>query len=982
MEDEPVFENDYVDISRIGNIQLEDDLNSLYIHNKFIDVKTNINGDFCLPYNSDYFKQNYIQQACLYSIIIDTYKSSFDSRYPSFKMDYLNLYNYINNTKKIDTKTLSFASSLNQWTKFFDQFSIEVVVINALNKIVYIYTPSKIINVDKNISHKLYLLYYNNHVFKISNYQQFNASFDYLVKEQFNNELSFADFYLAPSNSYDYYIYHGIDQINEIKANPLKKHTYLIDFSHKLSEIFVEIMNKLKYIPRIQFKNGFTDSLTMSFNKDCMITIQNDIKSGNYDKIIETYDLAIMNIHNNFNKHRTIIGQYLMNKQTISNYSSNFRHWISYYRIDIPYGKLSNFNRDKVIELDLKKAYTSCLLDIDYIPIFNNFCQPLKYDNHSIEDLTLYLIKICEFSIIFNLEYTLIYGFNLKKINIKHNIIEYTRPSSIIKNTVHPLIQNLYDDTSLDINDKKNTINYLIGKIGKRINKQQTGIYCSTLENAQKLQMSSDGYIMPIKDECSANINGYYFINSIKKSLLNGFMPLRNLILDIARMKMYDLSTILTNQKYSIVAYKTDALYYLKQQIEPKIAPFTYIDSNNDGFEYIGRIKQSNHISDGLFDASITTKTNNVIYTDFKSTPIIYENLSFVDESKPDMNLIKSGTIISSPYPGCGKSYTCMEYMKFMNVPTLIVVFNGALINDIKSKVNNDNVNVITSNNMFGFDIDGNIYKQPHALDNYKLVIFEEIYLNNDLVYELMNTCINNNPNVTFIANGDPQQLTTDNTLDSTIKQQYIKQMFPRCITLKIIKRSENRQFYDIKKYIDENTDDDKTKINYIIDTWFKSKIITKISSNLQGLRGLTYKNATKNYLNNKIHYNLCSKSNKPDYHKGLILVALHYIVIGKSILHNNFMYEITDIQNDLFTLKCTSSDEVFIFTKKIIEEHFTFNHIKTFHSQQGFTYDFPYTIYESDFHRTNIYAFWVAITRATRFENIYIYKGPLPNLY
>lgn len=60
-------------------------------------------------------------------------------------------------------------------------------------------------------------------------------------------------------------------------------------------------------------------------------------------------------------------------------------------------------------------------------------------------------------------------------------------------------------------------------------------------------------------------------------------------------------------------------------------------------------------------------------------------------------------------------------------------------------------------------------------------------------------------------------------------------------------------------------------------------------------------------------------------------------------------------------------------FREEIIDNSFTYIYSQTTHSSQGLTINDKYTIYESLFYYTSLAWFWVAITRTTNIDNIYI---------
>ena len=78
--------------------------------------------------------------------------------------------------------------------------------------------------------------------------------------------------------------------------------------------------------------------------------------------------------------------------------------------------------------VDYNKAYTSNLMDMDYIPVFNVFDVFLQYDNE-IENYTQYIVQCNdnndETAILFGAKISRCYGYKLNKINsINYQISE------------------------------------------------------------------------------------------------------------------------------------------------------------------------------------------------------------------------------------------------------------------------------------------------------------------------------------------------------------------------------------------------------------------------------------------------------------------------------------------------------------------------------------------------------------------------------
>jgi mannitol/fructose-specific phosphotransferase system IIA component (Ntr-type) len=85
--------------------------------------------------------------------------------------------------------------------------------------------------------------------------------------------------------------------------------------------------------------------------------------------------------------------------------------------------------------------------------------------------------------------------------------------------------------------------------------------------------------------------------------------------------------------------------------------------------------------------------------------------------------------------------------------------------------------------------------------------------------------------------------------------------MFPNNIDLKIIKRCDSDVIYKIKNLIELNKDldDDSELIKYIVNKFFKNKIIKDIGDIKTGI---SYTNETKTIMNNKIHKKIYNHNN------------------------------------------------------------------------------------------------------------------------
>jgi len=63
------------------------------------------------------------------------------------------------------------------------------------------------------------------------------------------------------------------------------------------------------------------------------------------------------------------------------------------YRTVANSGLLSQIPKKTMVEIDINKVYTSALMKITRIPIFNEFDNLKPYKNEAIKDLNLYIVK-------------------------------------------------------------------------------------------------------------------------------------------------------------------------------------------------------------------------------------------------------------------------------------------------------------------------------------------------------------------------------------------------------------------------------------------------------------------------------------------------------------------------------------------------------------------------------------------------------------
>ena len=104
--------------------------------------------------------------------------------------------------------------------------------------------------------------------------------------------------------------------------------------------------------------------------------------------------------------------------------------------------------------VDRNKSYPSLLKELKYLPVFNEFDNYEKYDDHQNEDYTKYIVEVVddhnESAILFDAKFSMIYGYVLNPVqDIKYNVLYFRRPSSLHDINAVGNVEELFN---LDIN--------------------------------------------------------------------------------------------------------------------------------------------------------------------------------------------------------------------------------------------------------------------------------------------------------------------------------------------------------------------------------------------------------------------------------------------------------------------------------------------------------------------------------------------------
>ena len=298
-------------------------------------------------------------------------------------------------------------ASLDDMTKVFEHFKIQVRVYDVFNNLVYQYDPEKR---DHHIQ-TLYAIIKNNHIYTV------------------NDNLSSLEQMLPKNSNYDIFVKASPDYHLNEKSTPveckmiaslddIRKHTEedqytLIYDGNDLTKLFYE-SKQAGYEPQVKFSGCIVSELNFRFYINKRL-IKYKVKTQNLvtNSIDGSTCVRTENIYNKMSKAMYDFNKALFNPLHKSYYNEidmqifkecktiNPSGEINkyYYRYSVQRQEFDKyfFTTEACVEIDVRKAFTHAFNQMTEIPVFTQFdvWKPYKKE-HSIESfhpLTLYLVK-------------------------------------------------------------------------------------------------------------------------------------------------------------------------------------------------------------------------------------------------------------------------------------------------------------------------------------------------------------------------------------------------------------------------------------------------------------------------------------------------------------------------------------------------------------------------------------------------------------
>jgi len=983
------MEDSNVDIAPI-EIEIEyivnqRDVDCKLLSHENIEYKINKNAktfdEFITPIkHCNYIENNYKPYSCAYTLLIDVYSASFQKlqqkgRYKKIEISYKGIWQIIHPNEEYNDN-IALGETLNNFKLFFEKFGISLHVQNIYGETVFEYIPEKPMKML--LPYSLFVLQHNNHLYHLNTkilsmaHKSKEDSMELTVSRHYN---------ILQFVNNNYFINH-IDEIIDIDYDKIVDKRINIIYNDDMELLLHKLIFINKFEPIVKSKNNIITSISFYIGDKyiSLITPPHNLD----DRTIEFDDKKAYNL---YQKYDEMLYKSLVNKNNISKYSTRFIESLKKLSRNAFVGRLINTKETTFTEIDINKAYTSLLLEIKKFPVFLQFDEFQPYDNHKVEDYTIYNIETLTTKkidiIFFDRKYILSYGINLKHINKeKYHIINYCRPSKIVNNNTSSIIKKIYD-SNLTTDEKKLIVNVNTGRIEKLSNKTEKTKLFLSLEEAKHYRKKFGGHIFTVKDkklvEAEANQKLYYLIKKKKEPLQDGFYPIKLLIYDTMRLKLLQMCYDLLKNNIKIYGINTDAIF-----VSNTYKPISNIDKNS--FEGIGKVKYLYNVSFDKHNKKLYTNTNIDIKPFCQHRQIDFQSEERYKEKCYEEEIIEklnhhNNIIVMAEFAGSGKTELCKSYINSIGINNALII---APFNKLCQELRQNGYKAITLYKLLGThmtdDGDEKETNNEYNVSNIKCIIFDEIfnYTTNNL-YRIKQF-MKKYPDMKFVATGDCNQnspIEQLNNVENYKKYYYniILKMFPNYIKLKIIKRLNNdidkERMKNIKKLIFD------TNIP-LIDICKKE---FKVTTNIDETSGkyICYYNNTARQINNIIHertrrFEDFVKVNGTKFYTGVVVVCRKYIK-AKYKLYVNFEYVIKSIDSKNVVLE-DCDGEYKIQTELL--KHFSLSFARTCHSCQGLTISNKITICDVLSPFATREWFWTCITRCTDLNNIMIWNNKL----
>ena len=900
--------------------------------------------------------------------------------------------------------------SINNMKKVFQFFSIPVKLYNYQSQLIFQYIPS---NYGNGHRKRIFTaLIKNNRIYPINANQErlcqlsgqpsfeFTASKNFYITDKTEppkyKMFSHIDELLKLTGKDEYYLVHKDNNLTEVlyQFKKVGYEPYIRYRADRISELKIKFTYKSADTRKIIRRKAQPYNIpTKTFEEDKTITYIISTQDLSKDTLERDIDADTEEKYNRIAEAMFIFNKKLFSSSHMSQYDDVDIEILDECRTVVPLGYLDkNIDVNELVEIDRTKAFTWAFNQITKIPIFNAFDSWKVWDGtldiNKLSSLTLYKVEVLKGNMFFNKKFNIIYGKFLRKMDLSNiKIIYYKIPSYIHKVNYKSLVDELWetqlgDDEEDDKQIKKKIANINFGMLEKSNNTAQRSVIFNSLKEACYYQRKHGGRIYALDEERHERYeeeeerihkgDTYYIFNTTdRKTLVNGFRYIKELLLQYHNYAMYEAYTKLEEKGVKVYSVKSDAFTIHQDDLSKvKPNPNHFIKSYREGILNFESAIGNWRVSTSRINyptEKYKFKYNKLIQIPLQEN----EALDVVDEWDAEVlckQLIESSPcIIRAKYPGSGKSFLG-QYLNKMGYNVLFVVPHNRLSQEIEGKA--------TTLNMF-FSIPVHKGDDLPCFDHsdYNVIFFDEIFMSNIYIYNKIREFVKNNPDKIIIGAGDTKQLQPINDLTNTqphdqYADQCIDKIFKYSMYLKISKRvSDDEQ----RKKLDDAYTDMWIK-EMPVDKWVEKHARYTSEINPHHMN-IAYTNIRCKSVSDEVRKKLGKKGL---YEVGEEMICRLYLKTDEGAKFNaNIRYKILCINSSGITIENIKDKKKYTLTEELLNKHFRYGYCATAHSCQGASINNSIIIHEWD--RSYLVSrewIWTAYTRARDFNKVAFFKN------
>lgn len=826
----------------------------------------------------------------------------------------------------------------------------------------------------------LRLIYHNEHVFECDNIKSFiakvSSSSSTANALMPNNLPKLATVQQTPTSSTSVFAFDEAGVVEAILKSD-QEHVSRINilFGHDLNDLARNLLRS-GFTPHMAVQNGATVTsmtlpgirlpkservVTVRIASVCTVAGDNGTSS-----------LLSLSECQEFSKMEQRFESIIMNNGTISRFNPSVeRIFNSPASIRVLVGRIIDVDdKERTEALDFTKFYAACLRDAPFLPVISSFSEFRAIQSgDNIDFSSLLVVRVKSYHPVYTTSETLMYGNEYYAIKDKVSLEPVAKLYVVpVPNKTRNFIDTFFRDNPLDVRMKKAIVVKAIGKLGKRCNERRSSFTFKNINDALEFKCKHPGGSLVRFD------NGTWIYNlSVRRRLVEHFRPIHEMVLGMARIKMFQLYERLITAGATVVGFKTDCVYV-------RNTPTDLVGLHDDA---VGSLK---YISSAKPPCNRMKRSCVFVDPVCYHEPIPPERIMLTATQEFDNEFvnecIKPRTLVLGA-AGTGKSRAAIHYALHVHGPGGVLVVTAWNEQALRAKQHYPNVTAITLHKLLGMGVDNSHnFGRPYDLNGVRCIIFDEIFLHTHRSLMLIKQFVEEHA-IPVLATGDEKQLESiGDCVDNTHKLKLLTSgtLFTRLMWLRVNKRIRADHLVRLQAF-EEDLMVKKMSVDEVIRKHFPNQLVNNIPVGVK--RAISFLNSSAFTINKMIHE--FQRRGRPHPKMYWTLAnGITYVPGDKLICKVQFNNGVRVYINHAYVLKgrnrqgmfrlvdiLDSKADVFVDADQLIEK-FSLSYCTTCHAMQGDRIDEDYIISDTALPVVTRQWLYSAVTRTGDMDKVF----------